>query len=40
MGVFRHVGGDDHNVLRVELISEEAIKTPEIEGEQTILLTT
>src|ERR1700729_3370510 len=33
MGVFRHVGADDRNALRIELISEEAIKTSEIEGE-------
>jgi Fic family protein len=33
LGVFRHVGADDQNALRIELISEEAIKTSEIEGE-------
>src|SRR5271155_4776892 len=33
MGVFRHVGADDQNALRIELISEEAVKTSEIEGE-------
>jgi Fic family protein len=33
MGVFRHVGTDDQNALRIELISEEAVKTSEIEGE-------
>lgn len=33
LGVFRHVGTDDQNALRIELISEEAIKTSEIEGE-------
>jgi Fic family protein len=33
MGVFRHLGADDQNALRIELISEEAIKTSEIEGE-------
>jgi Fic family protein len=33
MGVFRHVGADDQNSLRIELISDEAIKTSEIEGE-------
>jgi Fic family protein len=32
-GVFRHVAADDRNALRIELISEEAIKTSEIEGE-------
>lgn len=33
LGVFRHVGADDQNALRIELISEEAVKTSEIEGE-------
>jgi Fic family protein len=33
IGVFRHVAADDRNALRIELISEEAIKTSEIEGE-------
>jgi Fic family protein len=33
LGVFRHVGAEDQNTLRVELICEEAIKTSEIEGE-------
>ncbi|MDR1989997.1 MAG: Fic family protein [Acidobacteriaceae bacterium] len=33
MGIFRHVGKDDQNALRIELISQEAIKTSEIEGE-------
>jgi Fic family protein len=33
LGVFRHVGADDQNALRVDLICEEAIKTSEIEGE-------
>jgi Fic family protein len=33
MGVFRHVGADDRNALRVELIGEEAVKTSAIEGE-------
>lgn len=33
MGVFRHVGFDNQNDLRIELISEEAVKTSEIEGE-------
>jgi Fic family protein len=32
-GVFRHVGVDDQNALRIELIGEEAVKTSEIEGE-------
>lgn len=33
MGVFRHVGTDDRNTLRIELISDEAVKTSAIEGE-------
>ena len=33
MGVFRHVGADDRNALRIELISDEAVKTSQIEGE-------
>jgi len=33
MGVFRHVGADEQNALRIELISDEAVKTSEIEGE-------
>ncbi len=33
LGVFRHVGADDQNALRIELISEEAVKTSQIEGE-------
>ena len=33
VGAFRHVGADDQDALRVELISEEAIKTSQIEGE-------
>ena len=33
LGVFRHVEADDQNALRIELISEEAVKTSEIEGE-------
>ena len=32
-GVFRHVGKDDQETLKIELISEEAVKTSEIEGE-------
>jgi len=32
-GVLKHVGADDHDSLKVELISEEAVKTSEIEGE-------
>jgi Fic family protein len=32
-GVLKHVGPDDRDSLTVELISEEAVKTSEIEGE-------
>lgn len=32
-GAFRHVDADDQDVLRIELISDEALKTSEIEGE-------
>ncbi|RUU13606.1 Fic family protein [Mesorhizobium sp. USDA-HM6] len=33
MGVFRHVGSEDRDQIRIELISEEALKTSAIEGE-------
>jgi len=33
LGVFRHVSEDDRNQIRVDLISEEALKTSAIEGE-------
>jgi len=33
LGAFKHVGPDDQDALRIELISEEALKTSEIEGE-------
>ena len=33
LGAFRHVGEDDQDALRIELISEEALKTSAIEGE-------
>jgi Fic family protein len=33
VGAFKHVGDDDRQTLRIDLISEEAIKTSEIEGE-------
>lgn len=33
LGVFRHVSHDDRNQIRIELISEEALKTSAIEGE-------
>ncbi|HKS62118.1 MAG TPA: Fic family protein [Xanthobacteraceae bacterium] len=32
-GVFKHIGPDDRNALTIELLSEEALKTSEIEGE-------
>jgi Fic family protein len=32
-GVFRHVGADDQDSLKIELIGDEALKTSEIEGE-------
>jgi Fic family protein len=33
VGVFRHVDAEDRDALRIDLISEEAVKTSEIEGE-------
>jgi Fic family protein len=33
VGAFRHVGPDDQETLRIELMSDEAVKTSEIEGE-------
>src|SRR5271165_5258722 len=33
IGAFKHVGSQDQDTLKIELISEEAIKTSEIEGE-------
>ncbi|SIT55936.1 conserved hypothetical protein [Mesorhizobium prunaredense] len=33
LGVFRHVGSDDRDQIRIDLISEEALKTSAIEGE-------
>lgn len=33
LGAFRHLGAEDQDALRIELISEEALKTSEIEGE-------
>ncbi|MFZ5682749.1 MAG: Fic family protein [Pseudomonadota bacterium] len=33
LGAFKHVGQDDRDMLKIELISDEAIKTSEIEGE-------
>src|SRR5712691_4793672 len=32
-GVFKHVGPEDQDTLKIELISDEALKTSEIEGE-------
>jgi Fic family protein len=32
-GICRHVGPDDQDILKIELISDEALKTSEIEGE-------
>jgi Fic family protein len=33
IGAFRHVGPDDRDMLKIELIGDEALKTSEIEGE-------
>jgi Fic family protein len=33
VGAFKHIGREDQNLLRIELISDEALKTSEIEGE-------
>lgn len=33
LGVFRHVNADEQNRIRIDLISEEALKTSAIEGE-------
>jgi Fic family protein len=33
IGAYKHVGRDDQETLKIELISEEAVKTSEIEGE-------
>jgi Fic family protein len=33
IGAFKHVGSDDRDILKIELISDEALKTSEIEGE-------
>src|SRR5690349_14157965 len=33
VGAFRHVGSDDQETLRIELIADEAVKTSAIEGE-------
>jgi Uncharacterized conserved protein len=33
IGAFKHIGTDDQDTLKIELISDEAVKTSEIEGE-------
>jgi Fic family protein len=33
IGAFKHLGADDRDMLKIELISDEALKTSEIEGE-------
>src|SRR5665213_2904123 len=33
IGAFRRIGADDQDTLKIELISDEAVKTSEIEGE-------
>jgi len=33
IGAFKHIGPDDRDTLKIELISDEALKTSEIEGE-------
>tara|TARA_R110002012_G_scaffold273349_2_gene459172 strand:+ start:207 stop:467 length:261 start_codon:yes stop_codon:yes gene_type:complete len=33
LGAVRHVTGEEHNRLRIELLSEEAMRTSAIEGE-------
>lgn len=33
VGAFKHMGPDDQETLKIDLISEEAVKTSEIEGE-------
>src|ERR1700682_3872338 len=33
IGACRHIGADDQETLRIKLISDEAVKTSEIEGE-------
>ena len=33
IGAFKHVGPEDRDMLKIELISDEALKTSEIEGE-------
>ena len=33
IGAFKHIGADDRDTLKIELIGDEALKTSEIEGE-------
>ena len=33
VGAYKHIGADDQETLKIELMSEEAVKTSEIEGE-------
>src|SRR5229473_365090 len=33
IGALKHVGSEDQEILKIELISDEAVKTSEIEGE-------
>src|SRR5947209_19230389 len=33
IGAFKHIGHDDRDLLKIELISDEALKTSAIEGE-------
>lgn len=33
IGAYRHIGANDQDTLKIELISDEAVKTSEIEGE-------
>jgi Fic family protein len=33
VGAYKHIGADDQETLKIELISDEAVKTSEIEGE-------
>src|SRR5215468_6715144 len=33
IGACKHIGADDQETLKIELISDEAVKTSEIEGE-------
>jgi Fic family protein len=33
IGAFKHIGANDRDILKIELISDEALKTSEIEGE-------